>query len=138
VTVPFEGSLEEMIKEPVRELAVEGLKVMLILHEPPLAIVPQGLSVMAKERLPVFDTEVSTRLEVPEFLIVIFLTRDVDFAGTVPKLTAVADKAILGGAHVPVRLTAEVGFLISLEGIVRVAAFDPKDVAVKLTVMAQD
>ena len=105
VTVPFDGSLEEMMREPAREPAVEGLKVMLTAHEPPLTIVPQGLSVTAKERSPVSEMEEMTRSEVPVFLMVIFLIMEVDFTGTIPKLTAVEDRAITGGAHVPFKLT---------------------------------
>ena len=125
MTVPFDGSLEEMVKEPVGEPATEGVKVKLTAHELPLGIVPQGLSAMAKEVSPPGEMEEMMRSEAPVFLMVTFLTGEVVFAGTVPKLTDVGDTEILGGGHVPLRLTVYDGFLGSLEEITRVAVFDP-------------
>jgi hypothetical protein len=138
VTVSLDGSLEEMIKEPVIEPAAEGVKVRLTAQELPLARVPQGLSLTAKELSPLFEMEEMMRSEVPVFLMVTCLTGEAVLVVNVPKLTVAGDTDILEGPHDPLIFTTAVGFLGSLEEMVRLAVFDPKDAAVRLTVTVQD
>lgn len=78
------------------------------MHEPPFAIVPLGLLVMAKVLSPLIATEAMTKSEVPVFLIAAYLTVKATQIDTVPKLMVAGDTDILGGTHVPFGLTVEV------------------------------
>jgi hypothetical protein len=105
-----------------------GANVPVTVQKPPIGIgVVQSFIWLNSEAFkPVMLMSVMSRSETPVFETVTVLGKDVLPTSTVPRLTEEGRVEILGGEAVPEIFTFMIGFLGSLEEILRTAVLGPK------------
>jgi hypothetical protein len=138
--VGFLGSFEDIVSIALSEFAEDGVKVTLAVQEDPSETVEQLLVCWKScAFVPVMLILLIRRSDTPVFFMVTVLDADEPPMLTLPKFTDVGAVEIAGAAAWPESFTFTVGFLGSLEEMLRLALLPANGAAgVNVTEIEQD
>jgi len=130
-----------MARVPVFAPAEAGVKVTVMVHDPPFGGTGAPQQVFVWENIPTSVPEIVIEVIIrgasPVLDTVTVLEEELPM-GTVPKLRANVSRAISGTSPVPLRATLRFGVSGSFELMARVAVLAPWEVGVKVTFTVQE